>query len=456
MKKTTFILKFFFSCIVYFSTNISNSQIGIGTTEIANGAILDIFSNNNGVLTPRVSLIDRNDITTIAAFPTTGLLIFNTAFSGLGSVAVEPGFYYWGGTQWVRIRTNNNLWYTEGNESLIAGNHFFGTTINRRIDFRTNNINRLRLHSNAFRLFGLSRGSNDRPFYSFQENTNLGLWSPGVDQLAFSANGSEYIRFTNNDAIFNNTSQTINTRIKSQSNEDLLFIDGTNNRIGIKTETPETIFHISQNNNTVRIDELNFTNNTHYTSSDPMPVYVNTNGDLILRPSLVQNFMALDLVDFIPSTGASGGVIVGRDNGEAVTTNIGSLQTITLTQESVIHVNYQFSVRVSSNTPQDRPYPNDFTVITDGSPRHYSSWVEVNGSSERIAFDSDYYTNMSGSGGGAYAGGFFYLAGKGTIVLPAGTHTFRIRAHTYAGTGKSYRFQFANIQHERFQIIVQR
>lgn len=41
-------------------------------------------------------------------------------------------------------------------------------------------------------------------------------------------------------------------------------------------------------------------------------------------------------------------------------------------------------------------------------------------------------------------------------LLPAGTHTFQIVAHTYAGTGKSYRFQFANTQHERFQILVQR
>lgn len=455
MKKITYLTRLILACSFLFVSNISISQIGIGTTNFSNGAIFEISSNQGGILTPRVALVNRNDVTTTASTPAYGLLVFNTATSGSGNLAVEPGFYYWNGSQWDRIRTNTNLWHKEGNNSIMTPAPFLGTTNNRRIDFATNNVNRFRIAGNAQRFLALARGTNLTPSYSFFENQNMGLWSPGANQLAFSSNNNEYIRFNGNNILLNSAGQNVNTRIKSSSNDDMLFIDGANNRIGINNSNPQTTLHVS-NNNTVRIDELNFSNNVHYTSSDPMPVYVNPDGDLILRPSLVQNFMALDLVDFIPTTGASGGIIVGRDNGEAVTTNIGALQTITLTQESVVHVNYQFSVRVSSNTPQGQPYPNDFRVITDGAPRHYSAWVEVNGSSNRIAFDSDYYTNLPGSAGGAFAGGFYYLAGKGTVVLPAGTHTFRIRAHTYAGTGKSYRFQFANIDTERFQIIVQR
>lgn len=153
--------------------------------------------------------------------------------------------------------------------------------------------------------------------------------------------------------------------------------------MGVKTNNPETLFHIAGDNNTLRIDELNFANNTNYTSADPMPVYVNTNGDLILRPSLVQNFMELESIDFYPIGGQFGGISVGRDNGEAVDTNIGSTQSITLTQASVVHVNYQFSVRASSNTPSARPYPNDYEIVNDGAPRHYSSWVQVNGTTEK-------------------------------------------------------------------------
>ncbi len=458
MNKLTQFVGLFIPIALLFA-NSSFSQVGIGTTNFSSGAILDVESNTKGILTPRVPLLSTLDNITITPSATTGLLIYNTANSGLGSSVVTPGYYYWDGGQWIRLRSNDRIWSIAGNNNVNSGTDFIGTTINRRVDFRTNDINRLRVPRNTQSLRGMSRGINNIPFYSFQENTNLGLWSPTVDQLALSADDKEFVRFfgdSQNTVLINNLGENINTRFESQGNENMFFVDGTDNRIGINTNSPETIFHIAGDNNTVRIDELNFTNNTHYTSSDPMPIYVNPNGDLLLRPSLVQNFMALNSVNFIPSSGEFGGIVVGSDNGEAATTNIGALQTITLTQESVVHLNYQFSVRVSTNTPSGNPFPNDHGVITDGSPRQYSSWVQVNGATTKVAFDSDYYTNLTGSGGGAYAAGYFYLAGKGSIVLPAGTHTFQLVARTYAGTGKSYRFVFADTPHERFQIIIQR
>jgi|GEM_PF-1207566 len=458
MNKLTQIVGFFIPLALLFA-NSSFSQVGIGTTNFSSGALLDIESNSKGILTPRVSLLNTLDNTTITPSASKGLLVFNNVNSGAGSSAVTPGYYYWNGSQWTRLRSNERIWSIAGNNNANSGTDFIGTIINRRVDFRTNDINRLRVPRNTQSLRAMVRGANNIPFYSFQENTNLGLWSPTVDQLALSADNKEFIRFTGDSqytVLINNLGENINTRVESQSDENMFFIDGSDNKVGIKTNNPETVFHIAGNNNTLRIDELNFTNNTHYTSADPMPVYVNTDGDLLLRPSLVQNFMELESIDFYPIAGEFGGISVGRDNGEAVNTNIGTLQSITLTQASVVHVNYQFSVRVSSNTPTGNPYPNDFGVINGGAPRHYSSWVQVNGAATKVAFDSDYYTNLSGSAGGPLAGGFFYLAGKGSILLPAGTHTFQLVAHTYAGTGKSYRFQFANTQHERFQLIIQR
>lgn len=458
MNKFTQITSLFIP-IVLILINSSYAQVGIGTTNFSSGAIMDIYSDSKGILTPRIALLSTLDNTTISPAATTGLLVYNTANSGAGNSVVSPGYYYWNGSQWVRLRSNDRIWSATGNNNVNSGTDFLGTLNNRRVDFRTNNLNRLRIPRNNFSLRALSRGSNAEPYFSFQANSNSGMWSPTVDQLALSADNKEFIRFTEdsqNLVLINNLGETINTQIESQNEENMFFIDGTDNRVGVKTNNPETVFHIAGDNNTLRIDELNFTNNTNYTSADPMPVYVNTDGDLILRPSLVQNFMELESIDFYPIGGQFGGISVGRDNGEAVDTNIGPEQSITLTQASVVHVNYQFSVRASSNTPSARPYPNDFEIVIDGAPRHYSAWVQVNGSSEKIAFDSDYFSNLSGSSGSAYAGGFFYLAGKGSIVLPAGTHTFQIVAHTYAGTGKSYRFQFANTQHDRFQILVQR
>jgi len=454
MKKITFSLLIAFHIFIFF-TNISNSQVGFGTTLPAIGSLLDIDSSDKGILLPRIPLLNTLDSTTITDGASTGLLIYNTNTSGVGTIAVSLGFYYWDGIQWIRIQSNDNYWKINGNENITGGINFLGTTNNRRIDFKANNVDKLRIPGNANQIQVLINGTNSSPMYSWQEETQLGLWRPGTNRLAMSTANTEFLRISQgatNEIIVNEGAIDLDTRIKTSANEQLFFVDASTNRIGINSQTPQTTFHVAGNGTTLRVEELNQTYNSFYTSNDPMPLYVDTSGDIMLRPSLVQNFMALNIQNFIPTSG----VVVGRSDGSEVNTNIGNLQTITLTQESVVHINYQFSVRISNNTPTGNPFPNDHGVINDGAPRHYSSWVEVNGVATRIAFDSDYYTNLSGSGGGAYAAGYFYLAGKGTMVLPAGMHNFQLVAQTYAGTNKSYRFVFADTAHERFQIIIQR
>lgn len=79
------------------------AQVGINTTTPANGALLDVFSDNGGLLVPRVELTGTNDLTTITPSPTPGLLVYNTVISGTLPIQVTPGFYYWNGTQWQRF-----------------------------------------------------------------------------------------------------------------------------------------------------------------------------------------------------------------------------------------------------------------------------------------------------------------------------------------------------------------
>ena len=62
-------------------------------------AMLDVASNNKGVLIPRVSLTSTMDISTIVS-PATSLLVYNTATVGIPPNNVSPGFYYWTGTKW--------------------------------------------------------------------------------------------------------------------------------------------------------------------------------------------------------------------------------------------------------------------------------------------------------------------------------------------------------------------
>jgi len=89
-------------CLAMVSTSVF-AQIGINTTNPANGALLDINSSSKGFLLPKVTLTSTSDITTISPSATVGLLVYNTATAGVLPFQVTPGLYYWDGSQWLRF-----------------------------------------------------------------------------------------------------------------------------------------------------------------------------------------------------------------------------------------------------------------------------------------------------------------------------------------------------------------
>jgi len=96
MKNSSLLLTLFFAQLVY-------SQVGVNTTNPDPSSMLDIASNDKGVLVPRVNLANimtsQLDGTNTAA---TGLLIWNTNATTVGGNGI--GFYFFNGTQWRPIR----------------------------------------------------------------------------------------------------------------------------------------------------------------------------------------------------------------------------------------------------------------------------------------------------------------------------------------------------------------
>ena len=87
----------------YTATSQTTAQkIGKNPTNIAPSAVLDIESDNKGVLLPRVNLTSTTDATTIAS-PAEGLTIYNRATAGTAPNTVTPGYYYWNGSRWVKL-----------------------------------------------------------------------------------------------------------------------------------------------------------------------------------------------------------------------------------------------------------------------------------------------------------------------------------------------------------------
>jgi hypothetical protein len=143
-------LKLPLQLFLLFFVSISFAQVGIGTTT-PNGA-LDVTSTTQGFLLPRVELTASN-VTAPVVNPTggalaNGTLVYNTATAGVFPNNVLPGYYYWNGSQWIRLNADAS-WITHGNSGTDASINFIGTTDNVDFVTRTNNIERLRVKNDG-------------------------------------------------------------------------------------------------------------------------------------------------------------------------------------------------------------------------------------------------------------------------------------------------------------------
>jgi hypothetical protein len=175
------------------------AQVGVGTTA-PNGA-LDITSTNDGLLIPRVAL--SNTATATVLTPTASELVYNTATAG----NVTPGFYYWSGTAWIRLAVGANTdWSLTGNAGTTAGTNFLGTTDAIDVRIKTAGTDRWNIsNANNGQLQSYSLGTAALPAYSFQTDTNTGIFSPTGDMLGLSTAGTERMRINTTGQVMVNT-----------------------------------------------------------------------------------------------------------------------------------------------------------------------------------------------------------------------------------------------------------
>jgi hypothetical protein len=77
-------------------------SIGIGTDTPDSSAILELKSQNKGFLPTRLAL-DSTTSSLPVINPATGIIVYNTATSGVYPINVTPGYYYWDGFRWKAI-----------------------------------------------------------------------------------------------------------------------------------------------------------------------------------------------------------------------------------------------------------------------------------------------------------------------------------------------------------------
>ena len=176
----------------------NNANVGIGTPIPDTTAMLDIKSNNKGILIPRLSAAERSSIPT----PATGLLVYDLD---------TATFCFYSGSKWINLSTPNLLADSDtdtkiqveesGDEDIIrfdmGGIEFFRMTNGR-----------LEVHNTGNSVFiGLGAGGND----DFSNNLNVGI---GLNALGSNTTG-RYNEAIGYRSLYRNTTGEFNMAIGS-------------------------------------------------------------------------------------------------------------------------------------------------------------------------------------------------------------------------------------------------
>lgn len=203
------------------SFQLAVAQVGIGNSSPK--AQLDISASStasptgiDGILIPRID----NFPTVNPSAAQNGMLVFLTTTVG----TKLPGFYYWSNpaSAWVGLSSNDKSWDVSGNGAAVSGTNFIGTTNAQDVDFRTNNIIKMRLSTKGQLEFLNTGGSlfvgeqagdaddltnNQNTFIGYQSGmTNVGGYgNSAVGNQSFKNNATGY-----NNSVFGNLAMQSN------------------------------------------------------------------------------------------------------------------------------------------------------------------------------------------------------------------------------------------------------
>jgi hypothetical protein len=143
--KRLWLLAVFFYCG---QLAFSQVKIGANPTIVNPNAILEIESNNKGLLLPRLALTATTNPYPLTAF-VEGMLVYDTATNA----DITPGLYYCDGTKWIKVNNGSNVsttpasdaWLLKGNDGTSPTINFIGTKDYNDLVFKTNALERLRL-----------------------------------------------------------------------------------------------------------------------------------------------------------------------------------------------------------------------------------------------------------------------------------------------------------------------
>ncbi len=245
-----FLITIFFCSITF----LTYSQVGIGTTNPHASAALHIDSDDSGLLIPRMTQTDRDNIST----PATGLLIYQTTNT--------VGFYYYNSTAWVRL---SNHWRKTGNslDVAVANDDITFTSDETSITFATVSgtsapmINMFQGGGNTGNRMVIAHSQNNPTWGIEYDDTAdaFNFMGSGIDRVTIDLNtnpslvvhnGSTF----NNGVVINEVGGNYDTRIESDNNPNAFGIDAGENVMFAGTNTLSLLNNGATVNGGVTVD----------------------------------------------------------------------------------------------------------------------------------------------------------------------------------------------------------
>jgi hypothetical protein len=193
------------------NTIAQSNNVGIGTITPNHSAVLEIQSNNKGLLIPRLTNLEIRNIFN----PAKGLMVFQTD--------QREGFYYFDGKKWQSMGFANSI-AADPNDWTYAGNAipagaFIGTTNGRAIEFKVNRLRSGYIGTGSSMSLGYQAGAGG----SF----NLAVGSEALKVNTGSSNTAFGYQ-----ALFSNINTNLNLAVGPRALQNLRTNGGQNIALG--------------------------------------------------------------------------------------------------------------------------------------------------------------------------------------------------------------------------------
>src|SRR5690554_2960468 len=388
------------------------AQVGIGTLNPNNSAMLEVASTDKGILIPRIALASKTDTTTITSGNVNSLLVFNTT----NNDEIQPGYYYWFEDSWKKLAILEDInqetvtvlnaldaavyeYISEDNTSTIINvpqdviNNFTTITndenvFNHLVEIIHNNAGNVYYDGSTFTYLDENNVFQTINFEEIVQNyetaTTL-VYNSITNELIYTdENGEEHTYVLNNTKITGFTIENhIATIFDSEGQEfsmDLSnYLDNTDEQEITELSITDNILTISiENGNTKTVDLTTLLNGTHLEAGEHIQIsgtgdaddpYVissvnTTNETLVIEENILKLIdsdgteLSVSLNDYLDNTDSQNitelylegdQLVIAIENGNTKTVDLTTLLNGT-------HLEEGEHIQISGTGDADDPY----------------------------------------------------------------------------------------------------